>query len=285
MKKHKNYKPYLFAMGVSTVVTITNKLFLKQGFLPIILLYFVLLVGMWHLIENILKRFDMQRWRWLYLLLGVNLYVLAIIFLDVRVFHVLMNFTGFKLGDLYFGLLLNAFVATIFIESSNWTRKREKAQIEALTLQSENIEAMFKGLKEQINPDFLFYSLQNLQTIARAKDPNMEAYILKLANVYRYFLQKDKNIHGLREELALLESYMFLIRYGREAAIAFDVQISDALLNRKIPVFALQYLVDSYIKHCHFSENQVLCIAIFEKDTHHICITHNCAQKITPNTE
>jgi hypothetical protein len=289
MEKNKNYAPYLFGAVLTTSAIIANKLYLKPFFLPIGAVYWLVLVGLWHLIDAVLRRFEGKWWRWVCVLLAANLYICAITFLDGYVLHLFTDFVGIKLSDLYAGLFVSAFIATIFIESMNWTRKREKAQIEHLTLQTEHIEAKLNALKKQINPDFLFYSLRNLQTMARAEDPNMETCILKLATVYRHFLQKNKNAHRLHDELALLDAYMLLIRYGRAAAITFDVQISAALLERKIPVFALQYLADSRIVQCGFSASdfsesaekiKTLHISVFEKDAHSICMTHNYSDKM-----
>jgi two-component system, LytTR family, sensor kinase len=106
-------------------------------------------------------------------------------------------------------------------------------------------------------------------------DPNTEGYILKLANVYRQTLKKDINVVSLQEELDLLQTYMFLMRYGREKAISFDVEVSDTSLNAQLPVFALQLLGDNCVKHNVFSESQPLHIRLFQKDPQSITMTNN----------
>jgi two-component system, LytTR family, sensor kinase len=220
--------------------------------------------------------------QWGSALLGSTVYIIAFVSLDFYVLHLFMDFVGFKPWDLGLSLSLIAITAIIFIESVKWSSEREKAQIENLTLQGENIEAKFKLLREQVNPEFLFQCLTTLQTMVRSDDPQTEGYILKLANVYRQTLRKEQNVVRLREELALLQSYMFLMRYGRENAVSYEVDVSEASLNYQLPVFALQLLGDNCIKHNVFSESQPLHIRIFQKDARSITMTNNYQRNEVP---
>lgn len=279
LKKSKSYAPYIFAFIINTAIVISNKLFLKQGLLLNWVLYFIVLVGLWRLIEWLLTR-SKNRWlQWVYLLVGINMYVLFLICLDFYVLHQIMNFIGHTPWDMATGLFLNAIIATIFIVSINWTRAREKAEIENLRLQAENIEAKFQLVKQKINPDFLFHCLTTLKTMVRSDDPQAEDYILKLANVYRQTLKTQKNNNRLGDELALLQTYMFLMRSGREKAISFEVAVSDASLNYQLPVFSLQLLGDNCIKDNEFSENRPLHIRLFQKDAQSITLSHNAQPK------
>lgn len=288
MKKPKKYGAYLFAVVYSTLTMITNKFFSKPDIIAPWIIYTLILIGLWNLIEKLLNLANHKVLRWVYMLVCVHFYVFTIIILDLYVFHLLMNFSKFSVTDLYAGFMTHSIISIIFIESIRWMREREKIQVEHLTLQTENIEANLQLLKEQMNPNFLFYCLSRLQTMAKIDDPNMENYILKLADVYRQFLQKDKNSHLLQKELVLFQSYMFVMCYGRETLLSVDVKVSDAALKRRIPVFALQLLADNYIKHYDFSENKPLHVTVFQKEAESITITRNQAQKIiagSMNTE
>jgi two-component system, LytTR family, sensor kinase len=151
-----------------------------------------------------------------------------------------------------------------------------------LTLQAENIEAQFNLLIQKVNPDFLFHSLTTLQMMVKSDDPKAEEYILKLADVYRQTLKKERSAVSLEEELAFLQSYLFLMRYGQEKAITFDVQVSDASLGYQLPVFSLQLLGENCIKHNVFSETQPLHIQLFQKDPKSITIANNYQPKGVP---
>jgi two-component system, LytTR family, sensor kinase len=284
MMKSKDYAPYLFAFFFTFFSVIINNAFFKSGVIPRSLVYFGVLVGMWRLIEWLLTRSENKAVQWLYVFVGVNLYNGLYIGSDYYIFHLITTFSGLSPLDLCRNLFLIGTIATIFIESVKWSRAREKAQIDNLTLQAENIESKFKLLREQINPEFLFQCLTTLQTMVKLDDPQTEGYILKLADVYRQTLNKEKNIISLREELALLTAYMYLMRYGREAAVSFEVSVSDASLDYQLPVFALQLLGDNCIKHNVFSENEPLYILIFQKDPHSITMTNNYQRNAVPKS-
>lgn len=285
MKKTKNYAPYLFAFIITVISIIMNNLFFKPGLALRSIVYIFVLVGLWHWIEWLLLKLSGNKLlKYGYVLIGITIYNIAYVSFDYYVLHMITSFSGLKPWDLVRNLCLIAVVATIIIESIKWTKAREIAQIENLNLQAENIETKFKLLREQVNPEFLFQCLTTLQTMVRAVDPQTEEYILKLANVYRQTLTKDRNVVSLREELALLQKYMYLMRYGREAAVSFEIDVSEASLDYQLPVFALQLLGDNCFKHNEFSESQPLHIRIFQKNAQSITITNNYQRRAVPKS-
>jgi two-component system, LytTR family, sensor kinase len=173
-------------------------------------------------------------------------------------------------------------MSAFLIEGIKWTRAREKSKLENLTLQAENIEAQFNLLIQQVNPDFLFHSLTTLQTMVKSDDPQAEKYILKLADVYRQTLKKERSAVSLEEELAFFQSYLFLMRYGHEEAITFDVKVSDESLGYHLPVFSLQLLGENCIKHNVFSTMQPLHIYLFQKEPKSVTIANNFQPKAIP---
>jgi sensor histidine kinase YesM len=284
MKKSKDYTPWLFAFFFTTFPVITHNLLFKPGMMPSWIIMFFVILGLWYLIEWLLKFYEYKLVRWGSVLLGCILYIVFFTGLDFYVLHQVMSFTGFQPLDFGFRMFITAIFATILIERVRWSAAQEKAKIDNLTLQAENIEAKFKLLREQINPEFLFYALTTLRTMVRSNDPQTEDYILKLAEVYRQTLKKGKNVVTLREELDLLRTYMFLMRYGREASIAFEVEVSDASLDYQLPIFALQLLGDNCIKHNVFSKQQPLYIRLFQEDPKSITMTNNYQRKAIPES-
>jgi two-component system, LytTR family, sensor kinase len=284
MKKPKGYAPYLFAIFIPIFSAATNNSLSKLGVMINCVMISILLFGQWLWIEWLILRSENRLIQLVYLLIGVNLYSIAYIGLDHYVLQLTLKFTGRTPLDMFINLFLAAVVATILIENIKWNKAKEKAQIENLTLQSENIEAKFKLLREQVNPEFLFYCLTNLQNMVKADNPQVEIYILKLADVYRQTLKKDVNVATLREELALLESYMFLMRHGREAMISFEVEVAEISLDYRLPIFALQLLGDNCIKHNVFSEKNPLHIRIFQENPYSITMTNNYQRNEVPKS-
>ncbi len=280
MKKSTSYAPYIYAFLITVVAVLTTNAIYKPGFLFRSAVYFLVIVGMWRLIEWLLMRSDNKAVQWCYVLLGVNIYISVYVSLDYYVFHWITTFSGHSPWYIGSNLFLVGAIATIFIESVKWESAREKAKIDNLRLQAENIESKFKLLSEQVNPEFLFQCLTTLQTINRTNEPQTEDYILKLADVYRQILKKQNDVVSLREELAFLQSYMFLMRYGREAAIFFETDVFDESLDYQLPIFSLQSLADNCIKHHVFSESNPLYIHVYQENAHSITLANNYPQKI-----
>jgi two-component system, LytTR family, sensor kinase len=282
MKKSTSYAPYIFAFLITVVAALTLDSLSRPGGLFRCAVCFLLYFGMWHLIEWLLTRSDNKVVQWAYVLLGISIYSVVYLSLDYYVFHTVTTHSGLSPWDLGRNMFLIGIVATIFIESVNWGRAREKAKIDNLRLQAENIESKFNLLREQVNPDFLFQCLTTLRMMSLSEEEQTEEYILKLADVYRQVLKKQKNVVSLREEITFLQSYMFLMRYGREKALFFETDVFDESLGYQLPVFALQSLADNCIKHNVFSESNPLYIHVFQDDAHSITIANNYPQKIAP---
>jgi sensor histidine kinase YesM len=281
MEKSKNYAPYLFAFFIPLFAAVTNKLLFKPGIVLSWITYSFFLLGLWRLIEWILTLTSHYNKlvQWGSVFLSAGIYSFVFMSLDYYVLDLLMSFSGFSPLDIAIKSFITIAIATIYIESVKWSRAREKARIDNLKLQAENIDARFQLLKEQVNPEFLFHSLKTLRAMVKKDDPNTEGYVLKLANVYRQILNQDKNVGSLKEELDLLQNYMFLMRYGREAAISFEAAVSEASLKAHLPMFALQNLGDNCIKNSVFSENQPLHIRLFQKEATSVTLSQNYPQK------
>jgi two-component system, LytTR family, sensor kinase len=275
MKKSNNYAPYLFAFFITVYFVIQNNLLLNPSVVAIFGVLFLALFGLWLLNEQLLNISDNVYLKWGCMIVGNCLYFLCFFLLDYYVLHLLMHNTGFSLGIFGLKYFQTMFLSVLIIEGTNWTKAREQSKIENLSLQAENMEAQFNALIQQVNPDFLFHSLDTLQKMVRADDPQAENYILKLADVYRQTLQKDRTTASLHEELAFLRSYIYLMTYGQEEAVVLDIKVSDAALGYQLPVFSLQLLGEICLKHNVFSSNQPLNIKIFQKKPKTLTIFHN----------
>lgn len=283
LNKPTNYAPYLFAILTPLFSAFTNNLF-KSGFVFHWIIFSVILWSLWHWNEKLLSLSDKPFAKWSILILGSNLYVLLVVALDYYVFHSLLPFTGFSPLNFCFRLFLYTIVISATIESKKWAKAHEQSKIENLNLQTENMETQFNLLIQQTNPEFLFHSLDTLQSMVRLDDPRAEEYILKLADVYRQTLKKERNPVSLQQELAFFQSYLFLMMYGKEDAIFLEMNILKESLGYSLPIFSLQLLAENCIKHNVFSTYQPLYIRVFQKDVQSISISNNYQPKATPNS-
>lgn len=133
-------------------------------------------------------------------------------------------------------------------------------------LKQQNLENELTALKNQINPHFLFNSLNSLNYLIR---DNKEAtqFVKKLSFMYRYILQSsDRNLVLLQEELKFLESYTYLIKTRYRNRFIIDIHIDAKYLDRRIPPLALQLLVENAVKHNEISETNPLKVSIYSED-------------------
>lgn len=133
-------------------------------------------------------------------------------------------------------------------------------------LEKENILAQFDILKHQINPHFLFNSMNILAALIPIDQEKAVAFTSRFSKLYRSVLElKEQMLINLEEELSFAKDYIFLqkVRFGENLKIEID--ISDAALKDALPPFALQLLLENAIKHNIVSMDQPLTIRIFQK--------------------
>ena len=176
------------------------------------------------------------------------------------------------------GLIIVAISLTI-----TWGIGQALAQQNALTeiskLKEENFEAKFEVLKQQIQPHFLFNSLNILKGMIRTQNENAEDYIVRLAEVYRYILQSNThNLVPISDELMVLDAYVFMLKIRFRDAIDLKINLSDKIKRSSIPPLTLQILVENCVKHNVLSQHKPLTINIFEENNY-IVIQNNLQVK------
>lgn len=160
-------------------------------------------------------------------------------------------------------LMVTAMVCAIY-ESIYYFRKLQNALIEAEQLKKENIESQLETLKNQVNPHFLFNSLNTLATLIPEDADLAVEFVQKMSKVYRYILEiRDLQTVSLREELMALKAYIFLlqIRFGNNLKIKLDVP--EEYLNDKIVPLSLQMLMENAVKHNIISTQKMLSVEVF----------------------
>lgn len=159
-------------------------------------------------------------------------------------------------------------IAVIFIthvyETVFLVKETENEMIRNEQLERTKAEAELEALKNQIDPHFIFNSLNTLSHLIEAKPGKAKLFNDNLADVYRYILQnKARDLVLLKEEMIFLENYFSLLKIRFEKAIELKVAINDSeTASYLIPPISLQILVENVIKHNEFSEMMPLHISI-----------------------
>ncbi len=186
----------------------------------------------------------------------------------------------------YENLVMGAFTTnliTLFITSLHeavFFYKQWKLHFsKSARLEKDNIEAKYETLKSQINPHFLFNSLNSLTTLV---DDNNEAvdYIQNLSEFLRYVLKsRDRELVLVRDEVTMLQKYLSLQKSRFRNNLQVQLQIPENFYHLSLPPLVLQMLVENCIKHNIISKDKPLEIHVFvENNT--IVVKNNIQQKI-----
>ena len=107
-----------------------------------------------------------------------------------------------------------------------------------------------KALRSQINPHFLFNTLNTISALVHDSPDLAEEAIEKLATIFRYTLEvSDQNFVSLAEEVRLVSTYLDIekIRFGERLSI--DIELDQSVRDVQVPAFVIQTLIENCIKH------------------------------------
>lgn len=188
-----------------------------------------------------------------------------------------LNFTHWKLLTAFgfrVNLFLNCLNAIVFFMD-----RLKKTQLEAEQLKKQNIEAQFEALRNQINPHFLFNCFNVLSTLVHKDADASSKFIARLSQVYRYLLyNQEKKIVPLKEELAFLDSYTYLLRTRFNDNLIIQNKISDGSKALMVAPASLQMLIENAIKHNVASKKSPLNI-ILETESDYITVSNTLQKK------
>jgi PAS domain S-box-containing protein len=160
------------------------------------------------------------------------------------------------------------------------TKELTKANTQLLKLQKENLQSQFDVLKQQVNPHFLFNSLNVLTSLIRLEPELAEKFTEHLAKVYRYVLEnKDNELVTLSTEMSFLDAYIFLLKIRFMDKVVVNIQIPDEKKNQRIIPLAMQLLIENAIKHNAMSKKSPLVIDIFIDRKNHLNVVNNLQER------
>jgi LytS/YehU family sensor histidine kinase len=160
------------------------------------------------------------------------------------------------------------------------TKELTKANTQLLKLQKENLQSQFDVLKQQVNPHFLFNSLNVLTSLIRLEPELAEKFTEHLAKVYRYVLEnKDNELVDLSTELSFLDAYNFLINIRFMDKVVVNINIPEEKKNYRIIPLAMQLLIENAIKHNAMSKKSPLVIDIFIDENNLLNVVNNLQER------
>ena len=156
---------------------------------------------------------------------------------------------------------------------------QQKIAVENEALRSENILTRFVALKSQLDPHFLFNSLNTLQSLISIDTAKAENYLQQLSSVLRFTLQ-NKEVLTLEDELKCVHAYceMMQIRYGEN--LKFEFKIDEKYNNYYVLPLSVQSLVENSVKHNVISTKQPLVVTV-ATDNESIIVSNPIQAKTT----
>ncbi|MFT3795756.1 2TM domain-containing protein [Flavobacterium sp.] len=161
-----------------------------------------------------------------------------------------------------------AIVITFFITLSayafNFYRAYQENKVKEQKIIAGTASAKFETLKNQIDPHFLFNSLNVLSSLIEENPENAQKFTTSLSKIYRYVLeQKDKELIGVDEELSFAKTYMNLLKMRFENSLFYELPETPPDPETKVVPLSLQLLLENTVKHNVVSEQRPLRIRIF----------------------
>ncbi|MCD4833089.1 MAG: histidine kinase [Bacteroidales bacterium] len=221
-------------------------------------------------------------------ILLTNFIAVIIISICALIFSLAFNhFGNQKLSIVLFNNIIVAIIINTIsisiLEGYYYFKQWKTSLIQTEQLKRENIQSQFEALKNQIDPHFLFNSMNTIYSLIDTHPDKAKEFITKFSKTYRYVLDvKEKVVVSLKDEIEFLKSYIFLQKIRHEGNLEISINIDAQKLNNYIPPLSLQMLVENAIKHNIISENKPLKIKIFN-NSNSLIVKNNLQPKDSIN--
>jgi sensor histidine kinase YesM len=154
------------------------------------------------------------------------------------------------------------FVVASFLSARGFFLSWRQLAVNEEKIKKEAITSQYESLKNQVNPHFLFNSLNALTSLIYENQDEAARFVKQLSKVYRYVLEiKDKEVVALADELAFLDSYMFMQKTRHADGLIYEQRLKPENDVYVVPL-SLQMLVENAIKHNEISKENPLKISI-----------------------
>lgn len=198
----------------------------------------------------------------------VTLIALFVLRVCISVFIYDISFDAFLARESWsnysFGLWITLSIVSVFYAIFFYNRF-QKNKIKEQKFIAGTANAQFDALKNQLDPHFLFNSLNVLTSLIEENPDSAQKFTTSLSKVYRYVLeQKNKDLVTVDEELAFAKLYMSLLKMRFEDSIIFEIPERASNPNSKVVPLSLQLLLENAVKHNMVTTTKPLHIKIYE---------------------
>ena len=183
-------------------------------------------------------------------------------------------FTGFRISIVPMIVVYLVYEATYFFEA--WKMNVRKTE----SLARESVQSQLEVLKNQLDPHFLFNSMNTLAALIDEENNDAQQYLERLSDVYRYVLvSRSKNTVLLEEEIAFLDAYVYLNKIRFRDNLQVEKQLSPDAYRQYVTPLSLQMLIENAIKHNVVSKENPLKIKIHQEGNQYLVVENNIQEK------
>ncbi|MBC2839367.1 2TM domain-containing protein [Robiginitalea sp. SC105] len=218
-------------------------------------------------------------------LLGNVLVSLLAIFIANFTVYVLLNgepmdtFLARQTPEYYSVSLLIALVVSGIFYLFYYYKYRQETRVKQQKIIAGTASAQFDALKNQLDPHFLFNSLNVLTSLIDEDPEQAQRFTTSLSKVYRYVLeQKNKELVTVDEEFAFARTYVRLLKMRFEDSIVFDIPEKSRNPEARIVPLSLQLLLENAVKHNVVTSSRPLHIRVSEEGNN-IVVSNNLQEK------
>lgn len=155
------------------------------------------------------------------------------------------------------------FSLLLIMSQYKWRKEYDRRR----KLEQETMQLNLQQLKNQINPHFLFNSLNSLSALIGSEPEVAREFVLNLSRIYRYVLEKrNESLVTVHDETEFIRYYYFLQKIRFRDQLNLDMEEGISREERKIPVMSLQLLIENAIKHNEITRQHPLSIRIYRKE-------------------
>ncbi|MHC0441271.1 2TM domain-containing protein [Flavobacterium sp. 3-210] len=194
--------------------------------------------------------------------LAIN-YIIFVVIQDVPI----RNFFSERMIWVHLFYIILSLGVSTFMQARSFMVKWKQASKFEITQQkiiAGTANAKFESLKNQIDPHFLFNSLNVLSSLIEENPDNAQRFTTSLSKIYRYVLeQKDKELVSVEDELSFAKTYMNLLKMRFENSLFYELPSTAINPDAKVVPLSLQLLLENTVKHNVVSEQKPLHIRIF----------------------
>ncbi|PTT00640.1 sensor histidine kinase [Pedobacter sp. HMWF019] len=184
------------------------------------------------------------------------------------------NYEAFLQSKLPFRLVINfVFLAWCALANILWYRLEEQSEMQERLFAAQNLakEAELNKLRHQLQPHFLFNSLNSVYALTIVKPKEAGPMITKLASFLRGTLKRDDDIWvSVAEEMEYIQLYLDIEKVRFSHRLSIDIQVDEDTMELKLPGTLLQPIVENAIKFGLYNTSAAITITIEVKVEHHV---------------